>query len=138
VANFAITDGSSFGHSAFVAGVRVTIVLVSNVGVKVGIVGNGVIVVVGVSVGTDVLVFVGKGDGVDVALLTTGTGAVCVTGEVCPQAVKNNIPPSRLIKIGFHVFRLIIVLCSCFVVLPIKRKSLNQSSNLSSFLLLSL
>ena len=54
----------------------VTMVEASNVGVKVGIVGRGVIVAVGVSDGIDVLVFVGIGDGVDVALSTTGTGAV--------------------------------------------------------------
>jgi len=72
-----ICDGlPGFGHSAFGAGVTVTMVEASNVGVKVGIVGRGVIVAVGVSVGTDVLVFVRVGDGVDVALSTTGTGAV--------------------------------------------------------------
>src|SRR6266542_3034082 len=65
----------SFGHSAFGAGVTVTIVEASNVGVKVGMVGRGVIVAVGVSVGIDVFVFVGIGDGVAVAL-SIGTGAV--------------------------------------------------------------
>ncbi len=63
-------------HSAFGAGVTVTMVLASNVGVKVGMVGRGVIVAVGVSIGTDVLVFVGVEDRVDVALPTTGIGAV--------------------------------------------------------------
>ena len=42
VANFATTEGSSFGHPAFGAGVTVTMVRVSNVGVKVEMVGRGV------------------------------------------------------------------------------------------------
>jgi hypothetical protein len=44
----------------------VTIVEASNVGVKVGMVGSGVIDAVGVVVGTGVLVPVGMGDGVAV------------------------------------------------------------------------
>jgi hypothetical protein len=74
VANFATTEGSSLRHSAFGAGVTVRIVEESNVGVKVGMVGRGVMEAVGVSEGTDVLVFVGIKDGVAVALLTTGIG----------------------------------------------------------------
>jgi hypothetical protein len=105
---------SSFGHSAFGAGVAVTIVEASNVGVKVGIVGRGVIVAVGVSVGTDVFVFVGAGDGVDVAVSTRGTGAVWVTGKVCPHAVRKKAPLSRPIKFCFNVFLPLIVPCSCF------------------------
>jgi hypothetical protein len=46
--------------------VTVTIVELSNVGVKVGIVGRGVIDAVGVAVGRDVLVLVGTSDGVAV------------------------------------------------------------------------
>lgn len=58
---------SSFGHSACGAGVTVTIVEASKVGVKVGIVGRGVIVAVGVWVGIKVFVLVGIGEGVSVA-----------------------------------------------------------------------
>ena len=92
----------SLGHSAFGAGVTVTIVEASNVGVKVGMVGRGVIVAVGDSVG--ILVFVGLGDGVAVPLLTIGIVAVGVTYEVFPHEVRKRIPPSRLSKIGFNVF----------------------------------
>jgi hypothetical protein len=55
-------EGFSFGHSAFGAGVTVTIVEASNVGVKVGMVGRGVMVGVngvGVGVGEKVAVTVG-------------------------------------------------------------------------------
>ena len=41
----------SFGHSAFGAGVTVTIVETSNVGVKVGMAGRGVMEAIGVVVG---------------------------------------------------------------------------------------
>jgi hypothetical protein len=54
---FEISPEIVFGHSAFGAGVTVTIVEASNVGVKVGIVGRGVIVSVGgicVGLGVDV------------------------------------------------------------------------------------
>ena len=50
----------------FGAGVNVTIVEASNVGVKVGMVGRGVMDVVGVAVGIKVFVLVGIGDGVAV------------------------------------------------------------------------
>ena len=62
-----LMEGFSFGHSAFGAGVTVTIVRASKVGVKVGIVGRGVMDAVGVSVGMDVFVSVGSGEGVAVA-----------------------------------------------------------------------
>ena len=52
------------GHSAFGAGVTVTIVETSNVGVKLGMVGRGVMDGVCVCVGSDVCVAVGIGDGV--------------------------------------------------------------------------
>jgi hypothetical protein len=52
----------------------VAIVEVSNVGVKVGIVGRGVIDAVGVTVGRDVFVLVGTGDGVVVTFGVTNTG----------------------------------------------------------------
>ena len=55
------------GHSPFGAGVTVTIVEASNVGVKVGMVGRGVIDAVGVALGIEVFVLVGIGDGVIVA-----------------------------------------------------------------------
>jgi len=63
-------EGSCFGHSAFDAGVTVTIVDTSNVDVKVGIVGRGVIEGDGVSVGRYVAVVVGIGDEVDVIVST--------------------------------------------------------------------
>jgi hypothetical protein len=53
----------------------VTTIEESKVGVKVGMVGKGVMDAVGVSVGRDVLVPVGIGEGVTV-LSTTGVGAV--------------------------------------------------------------
>ena len=87
----------------------VTLVEASNVGVKVGMVGRGVIVAVGDSVG--ILVFVGLGDGVAVPLLTIGIVAVGVTDGICPHAVRNRIPPSRLSKIGFNVFLPSVVRC---------------------------
>ena len=63
---------SSFGHSAFGAGVTVIIVEASNVGVKVGMFDRGVMEAVGVSVGTDVLVFVLIGDRVAEMEMTEG------------------------------------------------------------------
>ena len=66
----ATTDGSSFGHSAFGAGVTVTIVETPNVGVKVGMVGRGVTVMVVVAEGSDVRV----GDGVDVSRMGAAVG----------------------------------------------------------------
>jgi len=61
-------SGFSFGHSAFGAGVTVTIAETSNVGVKVGMVGRGVTDVVGVVVGSAVRVEVAVGSGDDVAV----------------------------------------------------------------------
>jgi len=72
---FALLIVFSFGHSVFGAGVTVTIVETSNVGVKVGMVGKGVIEEVGVSVGRNVAVVVGIGDEVDV-IVSTEIGAV--------------------------------------------------------------
>lgn len=71
------------GHVLGNTGVTVTIVETSNVGVKVGMVGKGVMDAVGVWVGDDV--FDGNGDGVAVAFSITGTGADC------PQAERRNI-----------------------------------------------
>ena len=51
------------GHDAFSAGVTVTMVETSNVGVKVGMVGRGVTVAVG---GIDVCVADGTSEGTDV------------------------------------------------------------------------
>ena len=62
-------DVSNCGHSAFCAGVTVTMVEASNVGVKVGMVGRGVIEGVDVSDGMNVCVAVGSGDGVAVKVL---------------------------------------------------------------------
>jgi hypothetical protein len=52
------TELLSFGHSAFGTGVTVTIVETSNVGVKVGMVGRGVMEAVGVDEGVGVCVAV--------------------------------------------------------------------------------
>jgi hypothetical protein len=65
--NVGLSEGFSFWHSAFGAGVTVTIVRASNVGVKVGMTGRGVMDGAGVSVGTDVIVFVGLGEEISVA-----------------------------------------------------------------------
>ena len=65
-------NGSTLGHSAFGAGVTVRIVEASNVGVKVGMVGRGVMDGVGVSVGSDVCVAVGIEDGVAELEMTEG------------------------------------------------------------------
>ena len=73
-------DGSTLGHSAFGAGVTVTIVETSNVGVKVGMVGRGVMDAVGVCVGRDVAVAVGIGDRVVVELLMTRIGVAWAAG----------------------------------------------------------
>lgn len=54
------------GQTAADAGVTVTIFDASNVGVKVGIVGRGVMDAVGVSVGIGVLVLMAVGNGVPV------------------------------------------------------------------------
>ena len=77
------------------------IVEASNVGVKVGMVGRGVMDTVGVAVGTDILVFVGLGDGVDVASRVRGTGETVVVGA---QAVSIKITLNRAIKICFNDF----------------------------------
>jgi len=69
-----------FGHSAFGAGVTVTIVEASNVGAKVGMVGRGVIDAVGVSFGIEVFVLVGIGEGVVVAPCVTNTGVSVPAG----------------------------------------------------------
>lgn len=74
---------SIFGHSTFGAGVTVTIAETSNVGVKVGMVGRGVMDAVGVRVGEDV--FAGSEDGVGVAFSMTRAGAGC------PQAERRKI-----------------------------------------------
>jgi hypothetical protein len=87
--------GFRLGHSAFAAGVTVTIVETSKVGVKVGMVGRGVMDAVGVAVGGEVAVLVGSGDGVTVASSVIGTGADC------PQAERNKIPLSSPIIICF-------------------------------------
>jgi len=65
----------SLGHSAFGEGVTVRIVETSNVGVKVGMVGRGVMEAVGVVEGSAVRVAsaVGIGDGVAVVLSMMGT-----------------------------------------------------------------
>jgi len=77
------------GHSAFDAGVTVTIVEASNVGVKVGMVGRGVMDAVGVADGGRVAVLVGVNDEVDIASSTTGAGAGC------PQAERRTIIASK-------------------------------------------
>lgn len=70
------------------------IVETSNVVVKVGMVGKGVIDAVGVWVGE--VVFVGSGDGVDVAFSMTGTGVDC------PQAERRKIMTRKPIA-GFFM-----------------------------------
>ena len=99
--------GSSFGHSAFGAGVTVTIVEPSNVGVKVGMVGRGVMDVVGVAEGSAVRVAVGICDGVEVALSMTGRGVDC------PQAVRRKVIGIRICQNVLFIssVRLFIVLC---------------------------
>jgi hypothetical protein len=89
-------EGSSFGHSAFAAVVTVTIARASNVGVKVGIVGRGVIVWVG---GTAVRL------GVNVAGIRVSVpeeeGSEVLAGVAEAHAVRIKIPLSRLIRICF-------------------------------------
>jgi len=81
---------SILGHSALGAGVTVTIVETSNVGVKVEIVGRGVMDAVSVAVGRGVAVLVGVNDGVEVTSSTTGMGAGC------PQAERRKIMASKV------------------------------------------
>src|SRR5258706_2882740 len=84
--------GFSFGHSAFGAGVTVTIVETSNVGVKAGMVGRGVMDAVGVAAGSTVrvAVAVGSGDGVEVVLSIIGAGVDC------PHAVRSKVIVIRI------------------------------------------
>lgn len=89
------------GHSPLGAGVAMTTVEASNVGVKVGMVGRGVMDAVGVVVGTDVFVLVGIGGGADVDSRVTGTGVTVAAGT---QAVSIKIPLNRAINIGFNGF----------------------------------
>ena len=63
-----VKDGFSFGHSAFDAGVTVTIVETSNMGVKVGMVGRGVMDAVSVAEGSAVRVGVAVGGGDEVVV----------------------------------------------------------------------
>jgi hypothetical protein len=88
-----LSDGFSFGPSAFGACVTVTMVETSNVGVKVGMVGRGVIDAVGVADGS--------GDGVDV--LETESDVGCDGGVACPQAVRNKVALSSPIVIRFII-----------------------------------
>lgn len=63
---FNLTERFSFRHSAFGAGVTVTMVDTSNVGVKAEMVGKGAIDAVGVEEGMNVCVVFGVGGGVAV------------------------------------------------------------------------
>ena len=65
---FGLSTEIVFGHSAFGAGVTVTIVETSYVGVKVGMVGRGVIDAVGVAEGSAVRVGVVVGSGDEVVV----------------------------------------------------------------------
>ena len=73
--------GFSFRHSDLGAGVTVSIVETSNVGVKVGMVGRGVVDAVGVAVGSAVrvAVAVGSGYGVEVVLSIIGQARIVHT-----------------------------------------------------------
>ena len=120
VVDGATTEGSSFGHSAFGAGVTATIVEASNVGVKVGMFGRGVGgrgVMVG-SLARSRGVLVGKGEEVAIGLVLVAVLRIAVAGmfvgETCPHAVRNKIPLRMLIKICFNVVLPLIVPCSCF------------------------
>jgi hypothetical protein len=75
-AKFGDNEEFIFGHFAFCAGVTARIVRTSNVGVKVGTVGKGVMDAVCVWLGGDVIVSVGIRDGVAVVLSTIGTGRI--------------------------------------------------------------
>ena len=74
----------------------------SKVGVKVGMVGRGVMDAVGVAEGREVRV--GVGDGVEVACSTTGISAVGVADGACPQAVRRNMLMSSPIMFRFTDF----------------------------------
>ena len=78
-----------------------TIVETSSVGVKVGMVGRGVVEAVGVTVGVVVCVLVGIGGGVIVGSGVTKAG---VTDPLCVQAVRTKAPKSSAIKIRFNVY----------------------------------
>ena len=95
------------GHSAFGAGVTVTIVETSNFGVKVGMAGRDVIDAVGVGEGSAVCVAVGSRGGVEVALSITGTGVDC------PQAVRRKVSVMRICQDTFFMssVRLFVALC---------------------------
>jgi len=93
---------------------------VSKVGVKVGMVGSGVTgcgVVVG-STARSRGVLVGKGEEVELGMVFDSVAEIRAVGILlvgaCPQAVRNKIPPSRLIKICFNVFLPIMVRCFLF------------------------
>ena len=76
--NEGIRFGFSFGHSAFGAGVTVTILEASKVGVNVGMVGRGVMDAVGDSVGIDGIVFVGVCN--TIGVFTTVTSVLVAAG----------------------------------------------------------
>ena len=110
----------SFGQAARGAGVTMMIVETSNVGVKVGMVGRGV-GGRGVMVGSFARsrgVLVGKGEEVELGMVFDSVAEIRAVGILlvgaCPHAVRNKIPPSRLIKICFNVFLPIMVRCFLF------------------------
>src|SRR6266496_5403364 len=104
----------SFGHSAFGSGVTVTIVETSNVGVKVGMVGRGVMVMVDSLRGWRG-VFDGNGAGAVFETEFVSLTEIVVLGKadtVCPHAVSNKIPPNNPIIIRLIAFLPIIAQCS--------------------------
>ena len=87
------------GHSVGDAGVTVTIVRASKVGVKVGMVGRGVMDTVSVAAGWVIRVDVGSRDGVAVELSMTETfvgvgGAALIAGAVIFLTAPSSPPPA--------------------------------------------
>jgi len=74
----------------------VTIVETSNVGVKVGMVGRGVMDGVGVTEGSTVRVAVGIGDGVAVMLSMTETGVTVPDGAHADARIKIAMKTQKL------------------------------------------
>ncbi|HSB01344.1 MAG TPA: hypothetical protein VLE49_11880 [Anaerolineales bacterium] len=92
--------GFSFEQVAGAAGVTVTIVRASNVGVKVGMVGRGVIVSVG-----GICVGLGVNVGGTIVGIAEGKGGVMLATVAGAQPVRIKIPLNRPIKNRFIAFR---------------------------------
>jgi hypothetical protein len=110
--NSGFTFGFSIGHSAFDAGVIVTIVDASNVAVNVGMVGRGVGgrgVLVG-SFARSRGVLDGSREEVALGMIWISVagfdGVKVLPAGVCPQALRIKITLDKVVRVSFNVFLL--------------------------------